>query len=100
MENAERIIKDTDGEPLTVALKVLGCSRADFTRIMERVQVSEKSKLREDRNLSELQNLFDTLSFNKARVLFTYWDWGRQSNRTVFQTRGLVPVCKLDSQID
>jgi hypothetical protein len=26
--------------------------------------------------LAELQGFFESLSFNKARVLLTYWDWG------------------------
>jgi hypothetical protein len=25
--------------------------------------------------LPELQGFFESLSFNKARVLLTYWDW-------------------------
>jgi hypothetical protein len=31
--------------------------------------------LRSNRRIAELQNLFDSLSFTKARVLLTYWDW-------------------------
>ena len=73
--NASRIISDPDGEPLSVAFKAMGLSRAGFSTIIEHLQKSEKAMLRSDRNLDELKNLFDSLSFNKARTLLTYWDW-------------------------
>ena len=38
-------------------------------------RLSPACALRQDRKVEELQSLFDTLSFNKARVLLTYWDW-------------------------
>jgi hypothetical protein len=28
-----------------------------------------------DRDVTELQSMFDTLSTTKARILITYWDW-------------------------
>ena len=31
--------------------------------------------IKPDRNPEELQAIFEGLSFNKARILLTYWDW-------------------------
>jgi hypothetical protein len=73
--NALRIVHDPDGEPLTIALKVLGLSRAKFADGVVTLQQSANSTLRKDRNAAELQSIFDSMSFNKARVLLTYWDW-------------------------
>jgi hypothetical protein len=28
-----------------------------------------------ERDVTELQSMFDTLSNNKARILLTYWNW-------------------------
>ncbi len=72
---ARRLIADPDGEPLTIVMKAMGATRALFAAAMERWQTSTSAMLRADRNLDELRNLFDSLSFNKARVLLTYWDW-------------------------
>ncbi len=72
---ARRLIADPDGEPLTIVMKAMGATRALFAAAMERWQTSTSAMLRSDRNLDELRNLFDSLSFNKARVLLTYWDW-------------------------
>ena len=74
-DNAARIISDTEGEPITVVFKAIGCSRAEFAINLEEWRTSEKAALRQERSVGELQNLFDGLSFNKARVLITYWDW-------------------------
>jgi hypothetical protein len=73
--NADRIIADRDGEPLTVALKALEFSRTRFAEVIEKFRQSPDPLIRNDRSISELQNIFDSLSFNKARVLLTYWDW-------------------------
>ena len=72
---ARRLIADPDGEPLTIVMKAMGATRALFAAAMERWQTSTSAMLRTDRNLDELRNLFDSMSFNKARVLLTYWDW-------------------------
>ncbi len=72
---ARRLIADPDGEPLTIVMKAMGATRALFAAAMERCQTSTSAMLRTDRNLDELRNLFDSMSFNKARVLLTYWDW-------------------------
>jgi len=73
--NARRIIADPGGEPLMVAMKALGMPRAQFAEAVERWRRSPGAELRPDRDPHDLQALFDSLSFNKARVLLTYWDW-------------------------
>jgi uncharacterized protein (DUF2336 family) len=73
--NAHRILSDPDGEPLAVAMKAIGCSRSAFSEAVISWQKSENCLLQASRAVGELQNLFDSLSFNKARVLLTYWDW-------------------------
>ena len=73
--NALRIISDPDGDPLTVAMKSLGVMRAVFSDALKCWQGSPNCLIRAERPAVELQNLFDSLSFNKARVLLTYWDW-------------------------
>ncbi len=74
-DNARRIIADPDGEPLTVVLKAMGLTRAQFSQAIKKCASSSKAMLRGDRDLAELQIMFDLLSFNKARTLLTYWDW-------------------------
>ncbi len=74
-ETALRILADPDGEPVTVILKALGYPRGKFAESMERFRHPDCQILRTDRNITELESLFDTLSFNKARILLTYWDW-------------------------
>lgn len=73
--NAKRIIADPEGEPLTVAMKAIGMSRTQSAAAAETLRDSPEAPLRSDRRIAELQNLFDSLSFTKARVLLTYWDW-------------------------
>lgn len=63
-ETGGRIADDAGGEALTVALKAAGLSRAQFAGIIEKRPDAEA-----------LKAIFETLSFNKARVLLTYWDW-------------------------
>lgn len=72
---AIRVLSDRDGEPIAVLLKALGYARGKFTEAIERLKHSDCGILRSDRNAAELQGIFDTLSFNKARILLTYWDW-------------------------
>jgi hypothetical protein len=74
-ETAARILADPDGEPLTVLLKALGCSRARFEEAIAKLQLGEDGMISPDRNPDELQAIFEGLSFNKARILLTYWDW-------------------------
>jgi uncharacterized protein (DUF2336 family) len=73
--NAERIITDSEGEPLTVAMKAMGMSRTQSAAAAETLRDAPEAPLRSNRRIAELQNLFDSLSFTKARVLLTYWDW-------------------------
>jgi uncharacterized protein (DUF2336 family) len=63
-ETGTRIAEDSGGEALTVALKAAGLTRAQFADIIASRADAEA-----------LQAIFDSLSFNKARVLLTYWDW-------------------------
>jgi len=63
-ETGDRIAEDQGGEALTVALKAAGLTRAQFGAIADKRADAEA-----------LKAIFDTLSFNKARVLLTYWDW-------------------------
>jgi len=86
--NAERIIADSEGEPLTVAMKAIGMSRTQSAAAAETLRDAPAAPLRSNRRIAELQNLFDSLSFTKARVLLTYWDWaveksGPYSGKTV-----------------
>lgn len=86
--NAERIITDSEGEPLTVAMKAIGMSRTQSAAAAETLRDAPAAPLRSNRRIAELQNLFDSLSFTKARVLLTYWDWaveksGPYSGKTV-----------------
>ncbi len=59
-----RIADDAGGEALTVALKAAGLTRAQFAGVVARRADAE-----------DLRSMFEALSFNKARVLLTYWDW-------------------------
>ena len=63
-QTGTRIAEDAGGEALTVALKAAGLTRSQFADIVAKRTDAEA-----------LQAIFDTLSFNKARVLLTYWDW-------------------------
>jgi hypothetical protein len=74
-ETATRILADPHGEPVSVLLKALGYPRAKLAESMERFKHSDCQILRPGRNIAELESIFDTLSFTKARILLTYWDW-------------------------
>ncbi len=63
-ETGARIADDAGGEALTVALKAAGLTRAQFAGLVDKRADAES-----------LKAIFETLSFNKARVLLTYWDW-------------------------
>jgi hypothetical protein len=77
-ETASRIIMDRDGEPLTILMKALGMPRSRFEVFVDQVRTSDNGHLRPDRNIAELQSIFDSMSFNKARILLTYWNWAVQ----------------------
>ena len=44
-------------------------------QIIEILKASDFGIIASTRSTVELQNIFDSMSFNKARVLLTYWDW-------------------------
>ena len=74
-DTALRILSDREGEPVTVLLKALGYPRSGLEEAMTRLRHPETGLLRPERKPEELQAVFDGLSFNKARILLTYWDW-------------------------
>jgi Uncharacterised protein conserved in bacteria (DUF2336) len=71
----ERILADTQGEPMAALLKVIGVSRSDIAEAFEILQTTSPPLIDPTRVVDELQSTFDSLSFNKARILLTYWDW-------------------------
>ncbi len=71
---AERILADAEGEAVVVLLKALGLGRSCFDDALDRLRAAG-GLIREDRPAEELKVVFDALSFTKARVLLTYWDW-------------------------
>jgi Uncharacterised protein conserved in bacteria (DUF2336) len=75
LDSALRVISDRDGEPLAIVFKAMGTNRARFGEILELLKTSDFGIIRGDRETEELRNVFDSMSFNKARVLLTYWDW-------------------------
>lgn len=74
-DTALRILSDRDGEPLMVLLKAMGYPRSGLDEVISILRRGEAGLLRADRKAEELQAVFDGLSFNKARILLTYWDW-------------------------
>ena len=71
----ERIFADRQGEALMALLKVAGVSRADLSANLPRLAGGDHALIFDSRNPEELQAVFDQLSFTKARILLTYWDW-------------------------
>jgi hypothetical protein len=71
-ETITRILEDRQGEPLMALLKTLSFPRSQVTDLVDTLKggIIDPSRSAED-----LQSLFDSLSFNKARILLTYWDW-------------------------
>lgn len=70
-----RILSDKQGEPLAALLKAAGVSRGQVTEIFEKLKLSASGLIDSTREVEELQSTFDSFSFNKARILLTYWDW-------------------------
>ena len=71
----ERILADGQGEPLMALLKVVGVPRSEMEKNLSKLAQSAKPLINQTRNLDEVQAVFDQLSYNKARILLTYWDW-------------------------
>lgn len=74
-ETALKIVSDTGGEPMAVVFKCLAQSRLAMAEALKRWLASEKCMINGDSRLIELHALFDSLSYNKARMLLSYWDW-------------------------
>lgn len=72
---AARILSDRQGDPLAAMFKAIGIPRAVVAEILQGLMTSASGLLDPTRDPEELQSLFDSLSFNKARILLTYWDW-------------------------
>ncbi len=71
----QRILADSSGEPLIALLKSAGVPRAKLGELLVSLQRHDNGFIDRNREIEELQNVFDTLSYNKARILLTYWDW-------------------------
>ncbi len=71
----ERIFADSSGEAMMALLKVAGISRADLATNLPNFVAGEHALIDPSRNFEELQAVFDQLSYTKARILLTYWDW-------------------------
>jgi Uncharacterised protein conserved in bacteria (DUF2336) len=74
-DTATRITTDREGEPLAIVLKAMGTNRARFAEIVELLKTCDFGIIRGEREVEDLQHVFDAMSFNKARILLTYWDW-------------------------
>ena len=71
----ERIFADTSGEAMMALLKVAGISRAQLETNLPNLASGDHALVDPNRNFEELQAVFDQLSYTKARILLTYWDW-------------------------
>ncbi len=72
---AARILADKQGDPLAALFKAIGIPRSTMADILRGLMSSSSGIIDPARDPDELQSLFDSLSFNKARILLTYWDW-------------------------
>jgi uncharacterized protein (DUF2336 family) len=72
-----RILNDLSGEAVVIMLKAAGYPRSAMTGLLTRMQAADMPLIARDRDVNELQIMFETLSFNKAQVLLTYWDWAQ-----------------------
>jgi uncharacterized protein (DUF2336 family) len=71
----QRILADKRGEPLMALIKVLGLPRSALEILLPELATGNNPLIDPSRNLDEVQSVFDQFSFNKARILLTYWDW-------------------------
>ena len=71
-ETITRILGDRLGEPLMALLKTVSFPRS---QVQDQVESLKGTIIDPARASEDLQSLFDSLSFNKARILLTYWDW-------------------------
>ncbi len=77
-KTVRRILKDDQGEPLVVMLKVAGYPRQALSGLLNRFRDVDIGLVNAAREAEELVSIFETLSFNKARILLTYWDWSQR----------------------
>jgi hypothetical protein len=52
--------------------------RNELETVVHRIRHSPDAMMDVSRDIEELKPLFDTLSYNKAKILVTYWDWATQ----------------------
>jgi uncharacterized protein (DUF2336 family) len=76
----ERILKDKQGEPLMALLKAVGVPRSEIEKALPQMAQGPSALIDPERKLDEVQSVFNQLSFNKARILLTYWDWACMHN--------------------
>lgn len=69
---AERILTDHQGDPLAALFKAIGIPRVIAGEMLAHAATTILDPARDP---EELPSLFGSLSFNKARILLTYWDW-------------------------
>ena len=69
---AERILSDRQGDPLAALFKAVGVPRVVADEMLAHAATTILDSTRDP---DELPSLFGSLSFNKARILLTYWDW-------------------------
>jgi hypothetical protein len=74
-DTAARIVQDAGGEALVIAFKSLGQSRLAMAKALQRWLASPACPVNGEERLVELHATFDSLSFNKARMILAYWDW-------------------------
>lgn len=72
---AARILADRQGDSLAALFKAIGIPRSTVSEILQGLMTSASGMIDPSRDPEELKSLFDSLSFNKARILLTYWDW-------------------------
>ncbi|MGB8953311.1 MAG: DUF2336 domain-containing protein, partial [Candidatus Aminicenantales bacterium] len=72
-----KILSDLQGDALVVMLKAAVYPRSSMLGLLKRMQSADLPLISRERDLTELQSMFETLSFNKARILLTYWDWAQ-----------------------
>jgi uncharacterized protein (DUF2336 family) len=72
-----RILGDLQGEAIVIMLKAAAYPRSAVSGLLKRMQDADLPLITRDREISDLQTMFETMSFNKARILLTYWDWAQ-----------------------
>jgi uncharacterized protein (DUF2336 family) len=72
-----RILGDLQGDAIVVMLKAAAYPRGAVSGLLKRMQDADLPLVTRERDVSELQTMFETMSFNKARILLTYWDWAQ-----------------------